>query len=454
MIFEVENLGNINHAKIDLSKNLILFTGQNNTGKTYLSYSIYGLGRAFAVESNAYLQKELSALFERREIEIDLLKVFESLHFSKTTIDQYKLNLVSVFGENDPKFLEKTKVNFYWEDKESLMEDIRKMEGKGRVNFYKNTDYNINVHVPKIREQTMLKVFVDQKDAITTKNIDITVLPKESTEQTLMEMILNIPLSGLGFTFIPAERIGVMMFSKDVFSNRFTQSNSLNPIPVVQYSQAIQNALRTQQYIAEISKNPMGVFADLANELEEKIIGGKIEVSPDGEVFLSVKNKKIKMQLAGSAVKSLSSLVLYLRFQATENTSLIIDEPEINLHPDNQRVVARILAKMVNRGIKVIVSTHSDYIIRELNHLMLMSAHKDSEDTKELMERYGYEESELLNPNEVGAYLFKRNDDLTSDVTEIPIDEIDGVQTSTINDVINEQNRVSEALYNRLVEAV
>ncbi len=26
MIFEVQNLGNINHAKIDLSKNLILFT--------------------------------------------------------------------------------------------------------------------------------------------------------------------------------------------------------------------------------------------------------------------------------------------------------------------------------------------------------------------------------------------------------------------------------------------
>ena len=452
MIFEVENLGNINHAKIDLSKNLILFTGQNNTGKTYLSYSIYGLGRAFAVEPNAYLQKELSALFEKREVEIDLLKVFESLHFSQVTIDEYKSNLVSVFGENDPKFFEKTKVKFYWEDKESLMEDMKKIVGKGRASFYRNTDYSINVRVPKIREQAILKVFINPEN--TNNNINTSVLPKEYTEQALMRLVLSFPLSGLTFTFIPAERIGVMMFSKDVFSNRFTQSNSPNPIPVVQYSQAIQNALQAQQYIAEISKNPLGVFADLANELEEKIIGGKIEVSPDGEVFLSVKNKRIKMQLAGSAVKSLSSLVLYLRFQAAENTSLIIDEPEINLHPDNQRVVARILAKMVNRGIKVIVSTHSDYIIRELNHLMLMSAHKDSEDTKELMERYGYEESELLNPNEVGAYLFKRNDDLSSDVTEIPIDEIDGIQTSTINEVINEQNRVSESLYNRLVEVV
>ena len=450
MIFEVENLGNINHAKIDLSKNLILFTGQNNTGKTYLSYSIYGLGRAFAVEPNAYLQKELLTLFEKREIEIDLLRVFESLYFSKITIDEYKSDLVSVFGENDLKFFEKTKVNFYWKDKESLVDDIKRIQRHGSLsNYLSGQGFLSKIRYIKPVDSTALNV--------KSNNNGLTGNPMEWDSETLeffMQLILNTPLIIHKFTFIPAERIGIMMFSKDVFSNRFTQSNSPNPIPVVQYSQAIQNALQAQQYIAEISKNPMGVFADLANELEEKIIGGKIEVSPDGEVFLSVKNKRIKMQLAGSAVKSLSSLVLYLRFQATENTSLIIDEPEINLHPDNQRVVARILAKMVNRGIKVIVSTHSDYIIRELNHLMLMSAHKDSEDTKELMERYGYEESELLNPNEVGAYLFKRNDDLTSDVTEIPIDEIDGIQTSTINDVINEQNRVSESLYNRLVEVV
>jgi recombinational DNA repair ATPase RecF len=43
MIFEVKNLGNLKEARIDLSKKLIVFTGQNNTGKTYLSYAIYGL---------------------------------------------------------------------------------------------------------------------------------------------------------------------------------------------------------------------------------------------------------------------------------------------------------------------------------------------------------------------------------------------------------------------------
>jgi len=43
MIFNVENLGAIQHAEIDLSKDLILFCGHNNTGKTYLINAIYRL---------------------------------------------------------------------------------------------------------------------------------------------------------------------------------------------------------------------------------------------------------------------------------------------------------------------------------------------------------------------------------------------------------------------------
>ena len=43
MIFKVKNLGYIEEAEVDLSKDLIVFTGHNNTGKTYLAYAIYGL---------------------------------------------------------------------------------------------------------------------------------------------------------------------------------------------------------------------------------------------------------------------------------------------------------------------------------------------------------------------------------------------------------------------------
>jgi len=43
MKINIKNLGIIQNAEIDLSKDLIVFTGYNNTGKTYLNYLLYGL---------------------------------------------------------------------------------------------------------------------------------------------------------------------------------------------------------------------------------------------------------------------------------------------------------------------------------------------------------------------------------------------------------------------------
>src|ERR1700679_3166914 len=43
MKIELKNIGTIKHAEIDLDKNLLIFCGPNNTGKTYVAYSLYGL---------------------------------------------------------------------------------------------------------------------------------------------------------------------------------------------------------------------------------------------------------------------------------------------------------------------------------------------------------------------------------------------------------------------------
>jgi predicted ATPase len=62
---------------------------------------------------------------------------------------------------------------------------------------------------------------------------------------------------------------------------------------------------------------------------------------------------------------------------AQEGDFIIIDEPELNLHPDNQRKIARWLVRVVNAGFKVMITTHSDYIIREFNNLIMLQTAKD-----------------------------------------------------------------------------
>ena len=79
---------------------------------------------------------------------------------------------------------------------------------------------------------------------------------------------------------------------------------------------------------------------------------------------------------ASSTVKSLFGLWFYLENQAKKGDVLMIDEPELNIHPENQRKIARVLAMLVNAGLNVVVSTHSDYIVRELNSLIMLSGDK------------------------------------------------------------------------------
>jgi hypothetical protein len=105
----------------------------------------------------------------------------------------------------------------------------------------------------------------------------------------------------------------------------------------------------------------------------------------------------------------------------------------------NQRKVARVLAKAVNRGLKLMMSTHSDYVLRELNNLILLS--RDAAPIQEVRKKHGYTEAELLSPDKVGVYLFR--DGTAESVPVTP----DGFEVKTIEEEINRLNAISQEIY-------
>ena len=116
----------------------------------------------------------------------------------------------------------------------------------------------------------------------------------------------------------------------------------------------------------------------------------------------------------------------------------MIDEPELNLHPTRQRQLARLLVQLVNSGLHVVISTHSDYIIRELNIQILLN----QKGGEVLRKRYRYLENEVLDPALVGAYLFDRDT-----IEEFRITPEDGIYASTFDDVINDMNAKYSDIY-------
>ena len=109
------------------------------------------------------------------------------------------------------------------------------------------------------------------------------------------------------------------------------------------------------------------------------LVGGEYLVVDNRIVFLPSGSKyPLPIAECSSSVQSLMDVFLFVKYQLRENIAehvnpmLMIDEPEQNLHPAKQRMFARLVAILVNAGVPVFVTTHSDYFIREINALTLM----------------------------------------------------------------------------------
>ena len=100
------------------------------------------------------------------------------------------------------------------------------------------------------------------------------------------------------------------------------------------------------------------------------------------------------MDESSSGVRLLLDLGFYIRHVVNIGDLLVIEEPELNLHPEKQRKLARLLAKLVNHGIKIFITTHSDYIIREFNTLIML--HSKNERIKNIIQREEYNTEETL----------------------------------------------------------
>lgn len=257
----------------------------------------------------------------------------------------------------------------------------------------------------------------------------------------------------------PVERNSIYTFSKELSIKRNMlvdqmqdlSTKKIDPFDFLfkrttRYPLPIRDGLEIAEDMNNLQKKD-GDYKDFAIEIEEELLQGKVSVSNEGEVqFTSnkAKSKKLPIHLTASIVKTLSSLVFYLKYLAKKNDLIIIDEPELNLHPDNQVILTRLFARLINNGFRLLISTHSDYIVRELNNLIMLS--NNNEEVGQLREKYGYSTYEYIDKNEVKAYYFDFKTKTTVATKELPVSDF-GFDVPSIDNTIDKLNDVSEDLF-------
>ncbi|KAA6322985.1 hypothetical protein EZS27_027531 [termite gut metagenome] len=428
-----ENLGAIKKADLDLSKKLIIFCGPNGTGKTYVNYAVYGYLRQLYVGVPLFKLNELFDM-QKKEITLD----YDTLFNLKGVYGNLKKEAINrVFGIKDSSFFNnfksKSTIN-----RETFRTTIHKEK------FEYNYEFS-GVSVLYTKKENSDTISVQLKNQVSLDTINETVETFHLAQ--LSKYLCNRTI--VNSYILPVERNSVYTFKDELAVNRLTSKGKLDnrglenryPLPII-------DALITATDLNTIKKSNSDYYY-LAEEIETDILNGKISVSEDGGVqFIPDKAPEITLpvHLFASIIKNISGLIIYLKYQAKKNDLLIIDEPELGLHPDNQILLARIFARLINSGIRLLISTHSDYIIKELNNLIMLSS--DKKEIKAKAQELNYRDKEKINPNEVGAYLFNYNtdDNRHVDVISLPVDE-SGFEIKTIDEAIKNLNEASEELF-------
>jgi predicted ATP-binding protein involved in virulence len=177
----------------------------------------------------------------------------------------------------------------------------------------------------------------------------------------------------------------------------------------------------------------------------EEMLGVQYEIIEGQKVVIDkTTHQALPYYMSSTSVRAVADLHLWLKHKANKGDILFIDEPELNLHPGNQIKIARLLVRLINNGIKVFITTHSDYIIKELNNLLMLA--DDFPNKEALMNEFGYTPEDILHEDDLRAYIADNGT-----LSRVDTDEL-GMIKSGFDDAIIQINETSDKIASALTE--
>ncbi len=231
--------------------------------------------------------------------------------------------------------------------------------------------------------------------------------------RTYIKSQLNIVDNYKSF-YIPGTRSGLIQSHKAVASAflRLSSKALIEPLNIPTLPGLISDFLVN---IVEISKKEE-LFPNLIKVLEDEILKGRIELISDktgvgNEIFYITPEGSISLGRVSSMITELAPIILYFKYIIKNRCFLVIEEPEAHLHPDAQIKFAKFIIRLIRDGFRLLITTHSDHLIYQLNNFIKLS-------TKKEKIKLIYDEMDYIHPNELNVYLFKKDEKINGVVSK------------------------------------
>ena len=474
MEIEIKNFGPIDNLKFDLVKDLHLIYGQNAIGKSYGTYCLYCLIKNIKNKSAGiryyYREREENAFIKLIKSKIKNLKSEKSIDISNDFILLVENELKGIILEglqnsllNTFSSLKNLK-NRYSQKNYELIISISKSE---KIIIFSNDEGELDLkyenHFKKLElfqkptKSTKFCLNLNNRKEIGKPNEDEFI--NEFTRFSFLEV--NQILRKLDFNirdvyYLPASRSGLYQalsaftpIIAELTQNRFFMQNKSIELPSLSEPLA--------DYFIDLStvdkKHINNEFESIIQLLQNDILRGEVDYNELTKRILYKPNGidlELNLSEASSMVSELSPLVLYFKhilnnkYTSTKsrdtffydpyysdlsrkkmkgNDILFIEEPEAHLHPEVQVKLIEIFAKLTKLNLKVIITSHSNYMFNKLNNLLIKNE---------------------INKNKVMVYHLVRSTDGTTINSDMKVTE-NGINDDNFQDV-------SEQLYYERLE--
>ena len=445
MKIAIENFGAIK-KRIEIEpRALTIFCGSNNTGKTYGLYVLNALMDSRFVASFDWARQHAKGFLETRRLLVDrssLLGPEAIRHAQHSVARDLKDGLPRFFvADGDLTAEAVIDITLSLPEIEAHLASFEFSYGE-RSSASQKGLLELSCKFSEDGQRVGISLEGDWTSAAQVERV---------LNNFLME--LYCPIRQGRALLLPAERSGINLFFRELNSRRaalFRHATSqtldtnelLKDILVSRYPQPIHDYIEFMTAQPEIKRQTSDKFADLAAWLQKEVLRVKYKVDRYGDISIAPLRSKTELglHLGSSTAKTFFGLWSYLNHLAQPGDCLMIDEPELNLHPLNQRNIARLLAELVNRGIRVVVSTHSDYMVREWGNLVMLS--EDFPERDAVAEQHGLNSAQWLAADKVHAYEFH-----AGGVEPMAVNAGSGIRTPLFDESIEQLNAAAQDIY-------
>jgi predicted ATPase len=449
----VKNYGAIKEGTIDLSKKLYLFVGYNNTGKTYLTKLIYEIfnpdtlndfsNSSYNVSYNEFNYEAAGKLTLTKKL-IDAILEDYSSYLQEVVIQKF------LKVGTDSSFIYKT-IHIAFE---YTLEDVKKHElksgakigfaqSKTEIEVYNLTkaENSLEISFEHLKmEDIFSKLPSNFFDDIPKKRFEEQINSiKNDVSKTVVVSLLNLLLQNEERSFfLPSNRISILENAEELKRQEDRRKKELSEL----IFELLENKSNKQDLISNLlakkseSEHPTYIN-NLINEVLKlrsskddefvikgtgfydallpkliAILGGEIIYEKTAAFSSRVEKFKInqenanlmRMDLASSSVNQLSTLFLFLKYWAKpERNFLMIDEPEENLHPQNQILLINLLLEFFLTNNRLLITTHSPLVAEVVNNYLILGQLENKEKLIEELELPNID----ISPTNTGIYYFQ-----------------------------------------------